>query len=789
MADYKLSFVIDAENKAQKTINEVKSQLDGIQKTAKDFEPAFKKMAVVGTAAFASITAVVVSTTKEFADSEKQLKIVDTIIEGLSTTTLNNFSGGLLSTQEAIEQLKQKTREFGSELQAMGGISDETASVGLAKLIQITGDFTEAQKAAMLAADLSIYRQIDYSSAVDIVGKVLSGNLGILSRYGIQLKENATVEEAMIELTRRAGGQYQAYGNTLEGQITILKASISDLKEAIGGVFADIEKSIVSALIPFIQNLTKWIDENKELVKWITIIGGALSGIIAVIGTLGLTFIAITKTIKELEIAFIALKGIGLATIGWIGLLVAAVAGSIYMLVKYRDEIMVNILYFKNWINSIEEAIGKFLRLESVVNRAKQKTAENNVVIEEYKNKIEAGKNKTDEFSGSQIDLSGAISNTTDNITKMGAETERVMGISKDKFNEVINTIKELQDKTNSLFEDLEKIDKDYKKQSFDEELSYRSSIAELVAKTELEKEELIKKKEDKIKELEIERERLVRERQSKIRNEASAKEIDRVERDIEDIDFMMEQKNNKEIIDLVKQIEEKNAILKTYKDMEINVESSIQEYKDYMRMNELQKLEYDYQRKSMMRQVEMLTEKANKLQEIIDAKQQYEALMVIFGQEQQGFILKEIEKTKSFKENLETQYKILGNWKDAVVQVYSDMVKEANAEMAKLNVPVGGKSVSEKVEKESQKSVSAYKALGLKNPIEKIIGYQEGTNYVPRTGLYMLHQGEAVIPTKNNSGIGGIVVNVNGGYYLSEKAAEEMGNLIVKKLKENIKL
>lgn len=48
----------------------------------------------------------------------------------------------------------------------------------------------------------------------------------------------------------------------------------------------------------------------------------------------------------------------------------------------------------------------------------------------------------------------------------------------------------------------------------------------------------------------------------------------------------------------------------------------------------------------------------------------------------------------------------------------------------------------------------------------------------------------EAVIPLRKlaGAGIGGITVNINGGYYLSEGIAEDMGNIIIDKLKKQLK-
>lgn len=64
----------------------------------------------------------------------------------------------------------------------------------------------------------------------------------------------------------------------------------------------------------------------------------------------------------------------------------------------------------------------------------------------------------------------------------------------------------------------------------------------------------------------------------------------------------------------------------------------------------------------------------------------------------------------------------------------------------------------------------------------------QFGIENVPRTGTYLLHRGERVVPAGAMAG-GGVVVNITGGYFLSEKAAEEIGNLIVKKIRQNTRI
>lgn len=66
--------------------------------------------------------------------------------------------------------------------------------------------------------------------------------------------------------------------------------------------------------------------------------------------------------------------------------------------------------------------------------------------------------------------------------------------------------------------------------------------------------------------------------------------------------------------------------------------------------------------------------------------------------------------------------------------------------------------------------------------------GGQFGIDNIPRTGMYMLHRGEQVVPAGSGTG-GGITVNINGGYYLSEQVAEDLGDKIIDQLKRQMKI
>jgi TP901 family phage tail tape measure protein len=58
-----------------------------------------------------------------------------------------------------------------------------------------------------------------------------------------------------------------------------------------------------------------------------------------------------------------------------------------------------------------------------------------------------------------------------------------------------------------------------------------------------------------------------------------------------------------------------------------------------------------------------------------------------------------------------------------------------------------------------------------------------------PTLGLLGEAGPEAVIPLNKMGAIGGITININGGYFLSETVAEDIGNQIIGKLKKTMKL
>ncbi|HEY3435852.1 MAG TPA: hypothetical protein VGK41_09395, partial [Solirubrobacterales bacterium] len=82
---------------------------------------------------------------------------------------------------------------------------------------------------------LARLRNIDLQAASDILGKVYGGNIGILSRYGIQIRKGATATEALAEITKLAAGQAEAFAETNEGKLLASQIKVGEALEKLGG--------------------------------------------------------------------------------------------------------------------------------------------------------------------------------------------------------------------------------------------------------------------------------------------------------------------------------------------------------------------------------------------------------------------------------------------------------------------------------------------------------------------------------------------------------------------------
>jgi hypothetical protein len=210
------------------------------------------------------------------------------------------------------------------------GMSDEKQRDALRKLIVVTGDYKEALDLLPLAIDMAAGMDMDLTSASQLLGRVMEGNVGVLRRYGIVLKEGATSAEAFAAIQAKIGGMAEAAASPMQ----ILTESMGELSETVGGVLLPVFNDLLkNNLLPFIEGLQSFVKEHPQVIKALAVLAGALiagGGLIAAMMMLSKAIVAVNTALIIMQ----SLTGIGILKV-IAGLAVAG--GAIYGMNKLME--------------------------------------------------------------------------------------------------------------------------------------------------------------------------------------------------------------------------------------------------------------------------------------------------------------------------------------------------------------------------------------------------------------------------------------------------------------------
>ncbi|MCJ7829308.1 MAG: phage tail tape measure protein [Dehalococcoidia bacterium] len=319
---------------------------------AKNFKMAGAVMVGMGTALIASL----VLATKAAAEEQIGIERLRIAMGNVGLA----YDGATGSLEKWIDAQQQST-----------AFADSQQREALASLIITTGNLTKAQEMLTIAMDLARWKDMDLVSASQLLIKVYAGNLGMLSRYGIIVKENATSTEALAQVQAMAAGQAEAYAKTPAGQMELLKNNIDDVSEAIGTTLLESLTGLVTKANEVIQAIKAWIEKNPELTLGLVIFTGILGLLLLGFGT----FILLAPGI----LAAGTMMGVGFtAMLGPIGLIILAIAAVI----------AIGILLVKNWDKIVDFFTGshremtKVIREESAKQLKLQKEANQKMVAD-----------------------------------------------------------------------------------------------------------------------------------------------------------------------------------------------------------------------------------------------------------------------------------------------------------------------------------------------------------------------------------------------------------------------
>ncbi len=296
----KIDILIGAKDQASKTIEKVNWN---VKKMSVDI----KKVGLVSWAAFWVIALGAKNAIDAFAESE------------VATARVNAILGTMW----------EKGKQAKSSIDALAkshiqlGFDDEDTAESMAKLLQRTGDLTEATKLNAVAMDLARAKNIDLSTATTLVWQVLSWNGKVLKQYGIDIKDSATPLEALWELQTKVAGQASAFADTYAGKMQTLNTQIGNIKETIWGPLSEALTSVLAKFTPILEKVATWIEANPKLTANMIMVAGAVTGLVSVLAWLSLVLPAIISGISAL--------GAVIAFMTWpIGLVILAV-GALYL--------------------------------------------------------------------------------------------------------------------------------------------------------------------------------------------------------------------------------------------------------------------------------------------------------------------------------------------------------------------------------------------------------------------------------------------------------------------------
>ena len=319
--------------------DEATKHLNTMQGNLERLQPTFQKMALVGTASFAALSAGIIKVTQSGAQLEQTTIAFETMLGSAekAKTLLEDLSKFGLKTPFEITQLRESTKQllaYGIEgdkvIDTLRVLGDISAGVGMDKLPQLILAFGQVQAATKLTG--TELRQFS-EAGVPLLG-TLAEQFGVTAGEMQEMISQGEVsfgdvEKALQSLTAEGGKFFQL----MENQSQTLSGSWSNLQDTITKAMEEIGAKLVPVLTPIIQRLTvivgkisEWIQQNPQLVITLGGIAVALTGLVAAVGALGLALPVIIT-------GFTLLTGTAGVVIG----IIAGVGFAIMQLMKILD--------------------------------------------------------------------------------------------------------------------------------------------------------------------------------------------------------------------------------------------------------------------------------------------------------------------------------------------------------------------------------------------------------------------------------------------------------------------
>jgi hypothetical protein len=225
----------------------------------KAFLPAVAALGALTAAAGYSVKAAI-------EDSAAQAKLAKTL-----QNVVNATDAQISATEKSISAMSMQS-----------AVADDELRPALASLVLGTQDLSTANTALTLAMDVAAGTGTDLQTVSDALSKAYGGNYKALKQLSPQLysmiKDGASLDEVMAELSRTFGGSAAAAANTAEGKFKRLNIALGEAAEAIGAAMLP----AIEAVLPYLIKFGQWAQDHVgTLIMVGSVIGGIATALIA----------------------------------------------------------------------------------------------------------------------------------------------------------------------------------------------------------------------------------------------------------------------------------------------------------------------------------------------------------------------------------------------------------------------------------------------------------------------------------------------------------------------------
>jgi hypothetical protein len=163
------------------------------------------------------------------------------------------------------------------------GVTDDELRPALSGLVRATGSITKAQELASAAMDISSAKGLSLEATTKALERAYGGNMTALAKLSPELrdmiKDGASLDEVMGQMSKTFGGAASEAAETTAGKFKRMKVALDETKESIGASLMP----AVEAVIPFLQSLATWAQDNPEFFKVIALaLAGIATAIVAI---------------------------------------------------------------------------------------------------------------------------------------------------------------------------------------------------------------------------------------------------------------------------------------------------------------------------------------------------------------------------------------------------------------------------------------------------------------------------------------------------------------------------